>query len=64
MHAGVQSELVEFFMGHTKGIKWVYDDRNEVHPEDLQFSSFAKWASISSTRRMTVRRFLGSLLVW
>lgn len=35
MHAGVKSELVEFFMGHTGGIKWVYDDRNEVHPDDL-----------------------------
>lgn len=35
MHAGVQSELVEFFMGHTKGNRWVYDDSNEVHREDL-----------------------------
>ncbi len=34
-HAGVKSALVEFFMGHEGGIQWVYDNRDEVHPQDF-----------------------------
>jgi integrase len=34
-HAGIKSGMVEFFMGHTTGLNWVYDNRDEVHQEDF-----------------------------
>ena len=34
-HLGIRSEIIEFFMGHTEGIKWVYSHSSEVHPEDI-----------------------------
>ena len=34
-HAGVKAEVRDFFMGHMKGIQWIYNHRDEVHPEDL-----------------------------
>jgi hypothetical protein len=27
---------VEYFMGHDGGIEQVYDDRDELHPEDFE----------------------------
>jgi integrase len=34
-HAGVKSEISEFLLGHVGGIVYVYNHRDEVHPEDL-----------------------------
>lgn len=34
-HLNVQSQVIEFWMGHTQGIKWVYSHSSEVHPEDI-----------------------------
>lgn len=34
-HARVKSALIEFFQGHSGGISWVYDNRDEVHIEDF-----------------------------
>lgn len=35
-HAGVKSGFVEFWMGHTEGISWVYDNRDQVHGQDFE----------------------------
>jgi integrase len=35
-HAGVKSGIVEFFMGHNKGIAWTYDNRDQLHPTDFE----------------------------
>lgn len=35
-HAGARSGIVEYFMGHTAGISWVYNHRDELHPEDFE----------------------------
>ncbi len=35
-HCGVKSAFVEEMMGHEGGIAAVYDDRDQVHPEDLR----------------------------
>jgi integrase len=34
-HAGVKAEVRDFFLGHTTGIQWIYNHRDEIHPEDL-----------------------------
>jgi integrase len=34
-HAKVPSGIVEYMMGHNGGIGWVYDNRDQVHPEDF-----------------------------
>jgi integrase len=34
-HAGIQSSIVEFWMGHNGGIEAAYDDRHQVHEEDF-----------------------------
>lgn len=35
LHAGVKSEIMEYFSGRTEGIKWIYTHTDEIHPEDL-----------------------------
>lgn len=35
-HAEAKSGIIEYFMGHKGGIKWVYDHRDEIHPEDYE----------------------------
>ena len=35
-HARVQSEIRDFFLGHLRGIQWVYNHRGELYPEDLE----------------------------
>ncbi|MGD0330915.1 MAG: tyrosine-type recombinase/integrase [Nitrososphaeria archaeon] len=34
-HAGVKSEIRDYFLGHITGIQWTYNHRDEIHPEDL-----------------------------
>jgi hypothetical protein len=34
-HAGVKSEVREYFLGHVSGIQWVYQHGEQLHPEDL-----------------------------
>lgn len=34
-HAGIKSEIAEFLMGHIGGIVYVYNHRDELHPDDL-----------------------------
>lgn len=34
-HAGVRAEFRDFFLGHVSGIQWIYNHRDELHPEDL-----------------------------
>jgi integrase len=35
-HAGVKAEVRDFFMGHIGAIQWLYNHRDEIHPEDLE----------------------------
>ncbi len=35
-HAGMKSGVVEFLMGHNKGIAWTYDNRDQLHPADFE----------------------------
>lgn len=35
-HAGVKSEIRDYFLGHVGGIQWIYNHRDEIHPEDLE----------------------------
>lgn len=35
-HAEVKSGFAEFWMGHTEGISWVYDNRDQVHSGDFE----------------------------
>ncbi|MDG6916743.1 MAG: site-specific integrase [Nitrososphaerota archaeon] len=35
-HSGVKSGFVEYWMGHTEGISWVYDNRDQVHGQDFE----------------------------
>jgi integrase len=41
-HAGVKAEFRDYFLGHVGGIQWVYNHRDEIHPEDL----VAEWSRI------------------
>jgi integrase len=34
-HAGVKAEIRDYFLGHVSGIQWIYNHRDEIHPEDL-----------------------------
>jgi len=34
-HAKVPAEIRDFMLGHVGGIQWVYNHRDELHPEDL-----------------------------
>jgi integrase len=34
-HAQVKAEIRDYFMGHIGGIQWIYNHRDEVHPEEL-----------------------------
>ncbi len=34
-YSRVKSALIEFFQGHSGGIEWVYDNRDETHEEDF-----------------------------
>jgi integrase len=34
-HAGINPMISEFFMGHDKGIEYVYNHQHEIHPEDF-----------------------------
>ena len=38
-HAGMKSGIVEFLMGHNKGIAWTYDNKDQLHPSDLSRST-------------------------
>lgn len=35
-HAGVKAEVRDFFLGHLAGVQWVYNHRDELHPQDLK----------------------------
>lgn len=35
-HAEVKAEIRDFFEGHLGGIMWVYNQRAELHPDDLE----------------------------
>jgi integrase len=35
-HAGVRSEIRNYFEGHIEGITWTYNHTDEIHPEDFE----------------------------
>jgi integrase len=50
-HAGVKSGFVEYWMGHTEGISWVYDNRDQVHSQDFEeaYSKLEPFVSLDET---------------
>jgi integrase len=35
-HGGMKAEIRDFFLGHTAGIQWSYNHRDELHEDDLR----------------------------
>ncbi len=58
-HAGVKSEISEFFLGHTGGISYVYNHRDELHPEDLvrEYLKVEPHVSLDYTEAVLTERF-------
>ena len=34
-HAGLEPGMAEYFLGHTEGIRFIYDHTADLHPEDF-----------------------------
>jgi integrase len=51
-HAGVKAEIRDYFLGHVGGIRWVYNHRDEVHPEDLvkEYLRIEPYVSLEQTQ--------------
>jgi integrase len=60
-HAGVKSGIVEFFCGHVRGVEWVYDHRDEVHPDDLaaEYLKLEPYVSLNPDRAVVSEEFTG-----
>ncbi len=56
-HAGVKSGIVEFFMGHNKGINWTYDNRDQLHPADFEaeYAKLEPFVSLDYTEALATR---------
>ena len=50
-HAGLKSEISEYFQGHIDGIKFVYVHSGELHPEDLarEYLKLEPYISLNQT---------------
>lgn len=48
-HAGVKAEFRDYFLGHIGGIQWIYNHRDEIHPEDLaaEYSKIEPYVSLN-----------------
>jgi hypothetical protein len=51
-HAGINPMISEFFMGHDKGIEYVYNHQHELHPEDFValYKKVEPYLSLSQTK--------------
>lgn len=58
-HAGVKAEVRDFFLGHLKGIQWVYNHRDELHPEDLvlEYQKVEPFVSLDYTEASLKSRY-------
>lgn len=58
-HSGVKSALVEFFLGHNTGIEQVYDNRDELHPEDFveAYKKLEPHISLEFTKAVLTEKF-------
>jgi integrase len=58
-HAGVTKEVRGYFMGHLHDIQWVYNHRDEVHPEDLvkEYQKGEPAVSLNPTRAVIQEEF-------
>jgi integrase len=56
-HAGVKSGVVEFLMGHNKGISWTYDNRDQLHPGDFEeeYAKVEPFLSLDYTEALSKR---------
>ena len=50
-HAGVKAEVRDYFLGHIGGVQWVYNHRDEIHPEDLikEYQKIEPFVSLNPT---------------
>jgi len=50
-HAGVKAEVRDYFLGHIGGVQWVYNHRDEIHPEDLEkeYRKIEPYVSLNET---------------
>jgi integrase len=60
-HAGVKAEIRDFFLGHIGGIQWIYNHRDEVHPDDLikEYSKIEPFVSLNPDETVTRERYSG-----
>ena len=65
-HAGVKSAIVEYFMGHEGGIEQVYDDRDQLHPEDFEkaYLTIEPRVSLDYTEAVMSERFEEERRTW
>jgi integrase len=65
-HAGVKSEVSEFFLGHVGGIVYVYNHRDEVHPEDLakEYLKIEPHVSLDYTETVLAEKFDEERRTW
>lgn len=56
-HAGVKAEIRDFFLGHVGGVQWVYNHRDEIHPEDLEkeYAKIEPFVSLDYTKAVADR---------
>ncbi len=57
-HIGIRSGIVEFFMGHIEGIKWRYDNRDQLHPGDfeVEYAKLEPYLSLNPSELVTEER--------
>jgi len=58
-HAGVKSEIRDYFMSHIGGIQYLYNHRHELHPEDLveAYRNLEPFLSLNPTQAIVEGRF-------
>lgn len=65
-HAGVKAEVRDFFLGHLAGIRWTYNHRDEIHPEDLrrEYLRIEPYVSLSETETTLKGEFEEERMSW
>jgi integrase len=60
-HAGVKAEFRDYFLGHVSGIQWLYNHRDELHPEDLarEYAKIEPFVSLDPDGAALRREFEG-----
>lgn len=58
-HAGVKAEIRDFWLGHVAGVQWVYNHRDEIHPDDLvaEYQKVEPYLSLVPSEVVVEERF-------